>query len=226
MSRRVRAMAFGAAALVCAALAAGIAGGYRSEMASQYGELQPVVVTRESLPARRILRPGTVERLLEVRRVPERFVPPDALADPAEAIGRAVRGRVPQGSYLVLSQLAEQRRGGAGRPPSAGPGRVPVEIEVVAAGAIGAPAERPARVDVVVTTDPVAGGPGRTYVAAENVRLLDLRATDAAVGPDVGSDRVGWVATLALDRSQALRLIQAESFSRQVRLIGRIADRG
>ncbi len=62
---------------------------------------------------------------------------------------------------------------------------------------------------------------GRTYVAAEGVELLalgqsgDPGAGDGLPGPGPGA----WTATLALTRPQALRLIQAENFARQVRLI-------
>lgn len=223
MSRRARAAAFAAAALGCAALAAGVAGRYGSDVAAQYGELRPVVVTRQALPARRPLRKRATERLLEVRRVPVRFAPPDALADPGEALGRVALGRVPAGSYLVASQLAEPRRLGGRRRPRAGPGRTPVEIAVMAAGAIeGRPGSGPARVDVVVTTEPRAGaGRGRTHVAARDVGLLGLRPADDELHPEQGVGVRGWIATLALTRAEALRLIQAESFARQIRLIGR-----
>ena len=76
--------------------------------------------------------------------------------------------------------------------------------------------------DVVVTTEPSTGaGAGRTFVAARAVRLLDLRpqsADEAPVDPTAGE---AWVATLALTRPEALRLIHAQSFAREVRLIGR-----
>ena len=55
-------------------------------------------------------------------------------------------------------------------------------------------------------------------------QLLELRAAagdeaelDAVPGPVSDS----WVATLALTKAEALRLIQAESFARAIRLIGR-----
>jgi hypothetical protein len=58
-------------------------------------------------------------------------------------------------------------------------------------------------------------------VAAPAAQLLDLRAaeetaSDVVPGPASGDT---WIATLALNRAQALRLIQAESFARAVRLI-------
>ena len=76
--------------------------------------------------------------------------------------------------------------------------------------------------DVVVTTEPGPGGTGRTFVAAGAVALLDLSpaggeeaGTDVVPGPQTDS----WLATLALTRGEALRLIDAESFARSVRLI-------
>jgi len=224
MSRRARAVGFAAAALVCAAVAAGMAGGYRTEVADQLGPLRPVVVARESLPAERAIRPQAVARLLEVRRVPSRFVPPGALSVPGEAAGRAPVAPIPAGSYVAASQLVapeSQRR----RPPQGiGDGRHPVEIAVAAAGGLAAAPGAARRVDVVVTTEPGPGaGPGRTYVAAEAVRLLDLRSAGGDPGAAAlpGPNPASSIATLALTRAEALRLIQAESFARQVRLIPR-----
>ena len=55
------------------------------------------------------------------------------------------------------------------------------------------------------------GGGGFGVVAA--------RCHSEAAGADAPTFGGGWTATLALRRSQAVRLIQAESFARQVRLI-------
>ncbi len=223
MSRRLRAIAFGSAALACAGLAAAVAGGYRDDLDAQLGPLRPVVVARGTIPARRPLGPGDVDRLLEVRRVPQRFVPGGALSTPKQAIGRAPAGPIPPGAYLLAAQLrAPDRRGRPSRPPL-GRGRAPVQISVTGAVALAAGARGPAgaRVDVIVTTEAgPGGGQGRTYVAAENVKLLALTESGAdseLPGPDTEKS----TATLALTRSESLRLIQAESFARQVRLIPR-----
>ncbi len=218
-------MAFAAAAAVCAGLAAGATGGTGTEIASQYGALREVVVATEPLPARRALRGDTVETALEVRRVPERFLPPDALTSPAQALGRSPAGAIPPGGYLLGSQLATpgpERE----RPRALGAGRRPVEITVAAAGALASESSSPGgRVDVVVTTEPgPGGGSGRTYVAASSVRLLDLRpATSGSSGDEIlaGPPTENWVSTLALRRGHALRLIHAESFARSVRLLPR-----
>jgi Flp pilus assembly protein CpaB len=215
LSRRVRAAAFAAAAAVCAGLAAG-ATGSEPDTAEQFGALRQVVVAAEPLPARRELRAGS----LELRRVPESFVPPDALASPAQAVARKPVAPIPAGSYVVGSQLAT-RPAHPDEPASLRTGLVPVEVRVAAAGALdGRPVDR---VDVVVTTEPSAAGSGRTYVAAPAVALLDLRAAGAEPGGELvpGDGGEAWVATLAVTRAQALRLIQAESFARSIRLIGR-----
>ena len=76
------------------------------------------------------------------------------------------------------------------------------------------------RVDVVVTTEPDVGDDGRTFIAAQRVRLLALSETGGAGGGEEGlGSSPAWSATLALTRDQALRLIQAENFARQVRLM-------
>jgi Flp pilus assembly protein CpaB len=225
VSRRGRAVGFASAAAVCAGLAAATTGGAPAGGAAQYGPLREVVVAVRPLPARRPLGREAVAEDLEIRRVPESFVPPDALMRPAAALGRRPATPIPAGGYLLASQFARPRAAGTRRgEPRLAAGRRPVEISVEGAGALASGAgTEPARVDVVVTTEPTAGaGPGRTFVAAKGVRLLELRALSGEPEPDPlappGSE--AWVATLALTRAQALRLIHAQSFAREVRLIG------
>jgi Flp pilus assembly protein CpaB len=224
MKRRARAIAFGCAALLCAGLAAAMTGGYREDIQSELGPLRPVVVTTARIPAGQPIAAKDVGSLLEVRRIPERFAPAGALALPQEAAGRAPAAAVPAGSYLIAAQLREPgRRHEHDRPSRLAPGRRPVEISVSGAEALGAGGGDPigARVDVIVTTEPgTGGGRGRTYVAADGVRLLALSQADAGDGSDYSASAPdAWTATLALTRAQALRLIQAENFARGVRLI-------
>jgi Flp pilus assembly protein CpaB len=222
VSRRARAVGFACAAGLCAALAAAATGGAGST--TELGELRPVVVATATLPAHRSLTREMVASALEVRRVPERFLAPDALADPSQALGRRPAATIPAGGYLVASQLQPLGDPGRARGPRLLHGLHPVEITVAGAGALAqSPRAGPGRtVDVVVTSEPSTGaGAGRTFVAARAVRLLDLRpqgANEAPVDPTAGD---AWVATLALTRSEALRLIHAQSFAREVRLIGR-----
>jgi Flp pilus assembly protein CpaB len=224
MRRRVRAIAFGCAALLCAGLAAAMTGGYREDIQSELGPLRPVVVAKARIPAGHAIAAKDVENLLEVRRIPERFAPVGALAIPQQATARAPATAIPAGSYVLAGQLREPKRGDHhDRPARLGPGRKPVEISVTGAEALGAGGADPvgARVDVIVTTEPEPGGDnGRTYIAASGVRLVDLSQSDAGGGSDYSAATPSsWTATLALTRAQALRLIQAENFARGVRLI-------
>jgi hypothetical protein len=220
VSRRARAIGFASAAAICAGLAAGAGGGAAGDVSAQYGELREVVAAVQTLPAGRTLGRAAVGDSLEVRRVPERFLPPDALTSPAQALGRRPVTTIPAGGYLLASQLQAAREDAPATPAELPGGRTPVEVAVEGAGPLASARRR--RVDIVVTTETgPTGVAGRTFVAAEAVVLLDLRpagggATDAELPGPPGE---AWIATLALNRAQALRLIHAQSFARDLRLI-------
>jgi Flp pilus assembly protein CpaB len=223
VSRRARAIGFGCAALVCAGLAATLAGGYRGDIQSELGPLRRAVVARSAVPARTRLGPADARRLLEVRRIPSRFVPAGTLTAPEQAVGRAPAGRIPSGAYVLAGQLrdpgpAKQTDGARLRD-----GREPVQIAVTGAEALAATGRDPegTRVDVIVTTEPgPGGGSGRTRLAASAVELLSLTQSADGGGADLpGPGGGSWDATLAVTHSEAIRLIQAENFARQVRLI-------
>lgn len=212
MSRRARAAVFMLLALGAAAVAATMANRYGSSVARGYGALRPVAVVAATLPAGEEINPSAAAADIEVRRVPLRFAPPDALADPREAVGLEPRTELPAGSYLVASQLRPAgRRSG---PPGLGGSRHPVELSVAGADALLAegPGSAASPVDVIVTTEPSGSSPGRTYVAARRVPLI-------GIGP--GDDGPGGLAaaTLGLTRRQALRLLGAQSFARQLTLL-------
>lgn len=218
MSRRARSLSFLLGALLAAGAAAAIADGYGSRAARGYGPLRPVVVVAAELAADRPIGARELTSALEVRRVPERFVPEGALAAPERALGLAPRADLTPGSYLLATELVPPSRGGEGRRRIA-PGRSPVEIAVSGAGALLAAGAPPvgATVDVVVTSEPSgSSGRGRTYVAASGVRLLALRRGPGSAGAGGTA-----AATLALTRAQALRLIAAESFARRITVLPR-----
>jgi Flp pilus assembly protein CpaB len=225
VSRRGRAIAFGLAAVACAGLAAATASSYRSGVTAQLGPLRAVLVARRTLRPQRPLTPKVLRAAVEVRRVPGRFVPPGAVASPAAALGQAPAAAIPAGSYILAAQLRPPGARRRSRSPDDLPGnRRPVEIAVTGAAALAAAGRDPvgSRVDVIVTTEPRSGsGAGRTYVAAPGVRLVGLRrsAADASSGSDPLSPAAEWVATLALTRAQALKLIEASSYAREIRLI-------
>ena len=192
-----------------------MADGYGDSVARGYGALRPVVIASAQLPAGEVIDPEAVAADLELRRVPLRFVPSGALADPTQALGLEPSATVAAGSYLQASQLRPPRADG-GSGGSLGRGRRPVEIAVSGADALLLANGDPigTKVDVVVTTEPSSSSAGRTYVAAAAVPLL-------ALGPGADGDAPGGsaAATLGLTRLQALRLIDAESFARRITVL-------
>lgn len=215
MTRRRRALAFLSLALLAAAAAAAIADGYGASAVRGYGPLRPVVVLDARIAAGRQIGPEEIDSALTVRRVPARFVPPGALVAPGEALGLVARAPLSPGSYLLGPQLGVARRARS-QAPGLTAGRRPVEIAVSGADALLATGPSPSgsKVDVVVTSEPAGAGPGRTYVAAPHVPLLALRPDSEGPGPATTA-----AATLGLTKSQALRLIAAESFARRVTLL-------
>jgi hypothetical protein len=173
-----------------------------------------VVVVTEPLAAGRPLGRALLRRATELREVPVRFAPPDSLMDAAEAIDRKPLAAVPAGSYLLASHLRPPGGEDERQPRLAGDLH-PVEITVTGAGPLAAVA--PTLVDVVVAGEPVTGGKARVHVAAAAVRLMAVEPAAPEDGSAAGGD--SWNATLALERREALQLIEAENFAREIRLI-------
>jgi Flp pilus assembly protein CpaB len=213
VSRRARALVFLVAALICAALAATVAGRYRSRVEARYGPLRPVLVATAGLPAG---RPIGVEQAgsLSVRRVPASFIPPGALTRSADAVGRVPGATVPAGSYILAVQLAVPRPD-APRAPGVGAGLRPVEVTVAGAGAltVGESTPEGSRVDVVISRQAGLGRSASAHIAATAVKLLALRSPAGPGEP--------WTATLAVTEQQALALIGAQSAGREIRLLPR-----
>jgi Flp pilus assembly protein CpaB len=214
VSRRARALAFLIAALICAVLAATVAGRYRSRLEARYGPLRPVVVATSELAAGEPIGVELAQGALVVRRVPASFIPPGALARPADALGRAPGAAIPAGSYVLGAQLAVPR---PKEPPAAGVGAGLRPVQVAVAGAealtVGGAAPEGRRVDVVVSRQAGLGRSARAYIAASAVKLLALAAP---AGPGES-----WSATLAVTEQQALSLIAAQSAGREIRLLPR-----
>jgi Flp pilus assembly protein CpaB len=214
VSRRTRALVFLIAALACAALAATVAGRYRSRVEARYGPLRPVVVATAELPAGQPIGVERAGAALVVRRVPASFVPPGALVRPADAMGRAPGATIPAGSYVLGAQLAVPKAD-APRAPGVGQGLRPVEVAVAGAQAltVGGAAPEGSHVDVVVSRQAGLGRSARAHIAATAVRLLALQSP--------GGPGESWSATLAVTEQQALDLIGALSAGREIRLLPR-----
>ena len=215
MKSRARAAAFAIGALACAGLSAAVAGTAQAP-GGDLGPLRTVVVTSAGLERGTVVGRETMQDYLVERRVPESFIPPDALGASAEALGRKLATALPAGSYLTAAAFKVRSPDPS---PRAGPpqGTTPVEVTATGAGALAATRTEPGeKVDVVVSGDSAPGpGAARTFVAVSGAELLGLR--EARSEPGLESDR--WIATLALTRDEALRLIRAESAGAQVRLL-------
>jgi Flp pilus assembly protein CpaB len=189
-------------------LAMSLVGGYSSSVADSYGELRQVVVLTRGLASGQVISPETAAGSFELRQVPARFVPVAGLANPGQAIGLEVVAPLPAGSYLTASGLrppGSRKR----KKPSPGRGRHAVEISVAGAGALTGSGQ----VDVLVTTDNEKGG-GSTKVAARGVPLIAVgRSGQSEVGPGLTE------VTLGLTRSQAIRLVDAETFARRITVL-------
>jgi Flp pilus assembly protein CpaB len=214
VSRRARALAFLIAALICAVLAATVAGRYRSRLDARYGPLQPVVVATSELAAGEPIGPERAQAALALRRVPASFVPPGALTQPADALGQAPAAPIPAGSYVLGAQLAIPHPKEP-RAPGVAAGLRPVQVAVAGAEAltIGGTAPEGGQVDVVVSRQGGLGRSASARIAASAVKLLALAAPAAPGEP--------WNATLAVTEQQALSLIAAQSAGREIRLLPR-----
>ncbi|MBD0280611.1 MAG: Flp pilus assembly protein CpaB [Thermoleophilaceae bacterium] len=184
---------------------------------ARVGPLLPVLVAARDLPAEARIRPGAIEP----KRVPARFVPPDALTTAAQLTGARTAVAVAAGSYLTAGHLQRRGRGGAGDGSPLGRGERAVEVAVTGGGAL-AGAAPGARVDVIVSAEPHDGA-GRTFVALEDVDLLDLRsgvdAVDYRADAQSGAPTATALATLRVSLRQAVYLTAAENFGREIRLL-------
>jgi pilus assembly protein CpaB len=215
--RRRRALVLLSLALASGGLAASQVGSHERSVEARVGPLVPVVVAGRALPAGAELDGGR----LAVRRVPERFVPPDALETAQEGRGRRTAVPVAAGSYLTAGQL----QGGGHEAGGQGLRRGERAVEVAVSGgeALSQLQGAGGRVDVLVSTE--RGEGGRTFLALEDVELLDLRP--GGVGSGGTNDRATALAGLRVTLRQAVYLTAAQNFAREVRLLPRpTGDRG
>ncbi len=214
LPRRRRAVVMLALALACGGLAASEVSSSVQEVESRVGPPVPVVVASEDIRAGTSLRHEEVQRSLTITEVPERFVPPDALAAPEDALGLRTAVSVSAGGYVTVGHLETGVTDGS-RGPLLAPGERVTEV-VVAGGDAVAAAGPGVRVDVLITTG--EGAAGRTYVALEDVELLGIQPGGDA-GGELGAG--GSIASLRVTVEQAVRLTAAQNFAREIRLLAR-----
>jgi pilus assembly protein CpaB len=222
--RRRRGLLLLSLALASGGLAASQVRERERSVDAKVGPLVPVVVAARDIPPDEPLRPSD----LAVERVPARFVPPDALGAAARLAGARPAVPVAAGAYITAGLLQGAAEAAEG-PLKAGERAVEVAVSggpspLGAAGA-GLPLAGPgSRVDVLVSTQRHDGA-GRTYVALENVPLLDLRPLGGGGGAPVDEamdqPAATALATLRVTARQAVYLTAAETFAHEVRLLVR-----
>jgi pilus assembly protein CpaB len=213
--RRRRGFLLLSVALVSGGLAASQVRERERSVDAKVGPLVPVVVAARDIPPDEPLRPGD----MAVRHVPARFVPPDALGAPSRLAGARAAVPVVAGAY-VTGGLLQGSTGAAEGPLK--PGERALELAVAGGGSL-ALAGVGSRVAVLVSTQRHDGA-GRTFVALENVALLDLRpAAGGALPADDTMDQPAAtaVATLRVTARQAVYLTAAETFAHEIRLLPR-----
>jgi pilus assembly protein CpaB len=227
--RRRRGLLLLSLAVACGGLAASQVRERERSVDAKVGPLVPVVVAARDIPPDEPLRPAD----MAVERIPARFVPPDALGGPSRLAGAQPAVPVAAGSYLTAGLL--EGATASGEEPLE-PGERAVEVAVsggaATAGSPGGPlglVGPGSRVDVLVSTQPHDGA-GRTFVALENVPLLDLQPIGGGGVPvDEAMDQPAAtaLATLRVTARQAVYLTAAETFAHEVRLLVRPpGDRG
>jgi pilus assembly protein CpaB len=186
------------------------------------GPLVPVAVARADVRQGMRLTPAAATRAFAVRQAPARFVPPDTLPSPSEAVGGTLAVPLKAGSYLTAAALSRRPGPGGGPAPVEREGERTVEL-YVAAGPDVLAAGPGARVDVLVTTGGDSGR-GRSYLALEDVELAAVRAGAAdssshGGGGEGAAGRANAVATLHVTLQEAVFLTAADTFARELRLL-------
>lgn len=188
---------------------------YIADVRSQVDPLTEVLVSTRPVTA---LQPLSRDAL-EVREMPERWVPAGALRSPAEVEGLVAANEIPAGSLLQQGMLEEE-------PDLAESERelaIFVDAETGVAGKIG-PGEV---VDIYATfpADAEAGTTSRSEIVVSSARILEVgQVTTRQADSDDGGfaqDEVVPV-TFALSVRESLVLAYVESFAETVRL-GRVA---
>ncbi|MBE2314678.1 hypothetical protein DVA67_001735 [Solirubrobacter sp. CPCC 204708] len=197
MTRRRRATVLLALALVLGALAATHMSRREAALREQLGPTVEVVVARRDLPAGRTVQLAD----LGVRNVPARYAPAGEPVFAAGLAGQKLAVPVPRGG-AVTAELIERA------PPESPVERGERAVEIVATGSVVAGT----RVDVVVSTEK------ETRLALQDVEVL--AAKPAPPKQEGGGPRTS--ATLRVPVTDAVYLVAAGSYARDVQLLSRV----
>lgn len=200
MSRAAR---FAVAAAVCALLAGWLTLDYTGRAKQQSGPMRSVLVA--AAPFERGTELGA-ETQLSLRVVPVRFAPPDALSDPADAIGERLQTAIPAGAFVTRSILSGS---------DASPGRFKLRRSerAISVEAVVSPlGERLSAGDRVDLFASGFGGDQSTVALISGAEVLDV-----ADGSAAGRARP----TLRLASDQVAAVVRADVFAHELRAVVR-----
>jgi pilus assembly protein CpaB len=214
MTRRRRAAALLGLALLLGVLAASDVAGREAALRRQLGPTVSIVVVRSPLAAGQRIARGA----LALRRVPARYAPAGAIADPRVAVGRRAAVAIAPGADLDPALLAVAGDQAVREGPALARGERALDVLAVAD-----PEAVPtgAHVDVLVTYDGQGGATGATRMVLEGAEVVQARPAGAASGADASAGLPRVLATLRVRVRQAVALTAAISAAREVRLLPR-----
>jgi len=223
MTSRRRALLLGGLALLLGGLAAHNVAGREAALERRVGGLVDVVVARAPIASGAPVHRGA----LAVRRVPGRFAPDGAIAQPDTLAGLRAAVDIAAGTDITTGMVGDGQSGSPAGPPIRNGERVAQLValgspELVTAGS---------RVDILVTPEPEPDEAGTAVLALESVEVLAAApAQDEESAPAAKAGRPSPGARVAVSLRvtlrQAIYLAAAQDFARELRLLPRaVGDR-
>lgn len=183
---------------------------YVSNVNSRVGNMVTVVTLARGIAAYEPIAPDAVE----LREVPERWLPPDAVLDARDVVGLVSPTELPAGSYAQRGMFINR--------PGIQRGFREVAILVDAETGVAGKISSGDRVDLIATSETADTSDGRqAAILVSNALIIDVGLAedverDSAEG-GFGTGRAVPV-TFALPVREALKVAYAESFAVKVRL--------
>ncbi|WP_127132215.1 Flp pilus assembly protein CpaB [Georgenia sp. SYP-B2076] len=182
---------------------------YVSSVASQVGNMVPVVTLTRDVEALEPVRP----EMVEVVERPERWVPETALRSLDQAAGLVSTGPFRADTMLQDGMLTEA--------PGLNPGFREVAIMVDAETGVAGKVSSGDRVDILATTVDPGTDAQRAEVWVSSALVIEVGLPQPVEGEDVNGgfdSSQGVPVTFALSTADALRVAYAESFAVKLRL--------
>lgn len=187
----------------------GLVASYVSSVASQVGPMTTVVTLARDVTSLTTL----TEEDIEIKQVPQRWVPKQALHTFEETAGLVTAGEYHGGDMLQAGMLES--------PPGLQPGYREVAIIVDAETGVAGKVSSGETVDIIATVEDPNTKTQEAQVVVENALIIDVGVPTAVKDEDESGNfakEEGVPVTFALTSQEALKVAYAESFAVKVRL--------